>query len=176
MKRAWRGAMPVALTLPLGLERKPRVRQRRLRRLAVGALILGAALLAAGLWLPAKAELAQRLLGRASGPTVGVPAPVAQTWTTARAAVDRQALSTLAVGAELTLRGSDGAVQTYEVTALDVVDAERAELAPDSAGSVVLATPWPFDAAPVGGRWRYVVSARRVEPSTQLVAASTGAF
>jgi sortase A len=66
MRRPWNGAMPVTLTLPLGLAHRPRVRQRRLRRLAVGALIaLAVALLAAGFWLPAKAELAQQLLNRA---------------------------------------------------------------------------------------------------------------
>ncbi|HEX7236437.1 MAG TPA: class GN sortase [Gammaproteobacteria bacterium] len=66
MRRPWNGAMPVTLTLPLGLERRPRVRRRRLRRLAWGALLaLGAVLLAAGFWLPAKAELAQHLLNRA---------------------------------------------------------------------------------------------------------------
>jgi hypothetical protein len=45
--------MPMAVTLPLFIERRPRVRQQRRRRLAIGALILGAALLAAGFWLPA---------------------------------------------------------------------------------------------------------------------------
>ena len=64
--------MPVTLTLPLGLERRPRVRQRRVRRLTIGALIaLGVALLAAGFWLPAKAELAQHLLNRAWHRTAG---------------------------------------------------------------------------------------------------------
>jgi hypothetical protein len=52
MSRAWRGAMPVMVTIPLNLDRKPRVRQRRLRRLAIGALVLGIAVLAAGLWGP----------------------------------------------------------------------------------------------------------------------------
>jgi len=71
MRRPWNGAMPVTLTLPLGLERRRRVRPRRLRRLVVGALIaLGAALLAAGFWLPAKAELAQHLLNRAWDRTI----------------------------------------------------------------------------------------------------------
>ena len=48
MRRPWNGAMPVTLTLPVGLHRRPRVRQRRLRRLALGALLaLAVALLAA---------------------------------------------------------------------------------------------------------------------------------
>jgi sortase A len=66
MRRPWHGAMPIMLTLPVGLHRRPLRRQRRLRRLAVAALIaLGVALLAAGFWLPAKAEVAQHLLNRA---------------------------------------------------------------------------------------------------------------
>lgn len=90
MKRAWNGAMPVTLTLPVGLERRPRVRQRRLRRLTVGALIaLAVALLAAGFWLPAKAELAQHLLNRAwqrttVGDTMAKPWPWADTHPVAR--------------------------------------------------------------------------------------------
>ena len=90
MKRAWNGAMPVTLTLPVGLERRPRVRQRRLRRLTVGALIaLAVALLAAGFWLPAKAELAQHLLNRAwqrttVGNTMAKPWPWADTHPVAR--------------------------------------------------------------------------------------------
>ncbi len=90
MRRPWNGAMPVMLTLPLGLERRPRRRQRRLRRLAVGALIaLGVALLAAGFWLPAKAELAQHLLNRAwhrttVGDAAAKPWPWADTHPVAR--------------------------------------------------------------------------------------------
>jgi len=90
MRRPWHGAMPVTLTLPLGLDRRPRVRQRRLRRLAFGALIaLGVALLAAGFWLPAKAELAQQLLNRAwqrttDGDTMAKPWPWADTHPVAR--------------------------------------------------------------------------------------------
>jgi sortase A len=82
--------MPVTLTLPLGLERKPRLRQRRVRRLAIGALIaLGVALLAAGFWLPAKAELAQQLLNRAwqrttEGDAAARPWPWADTHAVAR--------------------------------------------------------------------------------------------
>jgi sortase A len=66
MRRPWSGALPITVTLPLGLERRPRRRDRRLRRLAIAMLIaLGVALLAAGFWLPAKAALAQQLLTRA---------------------------------------------------------------------------------------------------------------
>ena len=90
MRRPWNGAMPVTLTLPVGLHRRPRVRQRRLRRLALGALIaLAVALLAAGLWLPAKAELAQHLLNRAwtrttDGDAAAKPWPWADTHPVAR--------------------------------------------------------------------------------------------
>jgi len=82
--------MPVTLTIPLGLARRPRVRRRRLRRLALGALIaLGVALLAAGFWLPAKAELAQHLLNRAwdrttDGDAAAKPWPWADTHPVAR--------------------------------------------------------------------------------------------
>jgi sortase A len=90
MKRGWNGAMPVTVTLPLGFARRPRVRQRRLRRLVLGALIaLGVALLAAGFWLPAKAELAQHLLNRAwdrttDGDAAAKPWPWADTHPVAR--------------------------------------------------------------------------------------------
>ena len=90
MRRAWSGAMPVTLTIPLGLAHRPRVRRRRLRRLALGALIaLGVALLAAGFWLPAKAELAQHLLNRAwdrttDGDAAAKPWPWADTHPVAR--------------------------------------------------------------------------------------------
>jgi sortase A len=82
--------MPIMLTLPVGLHRRPLRRQRRLRRLAVAALIaLGVALLAAGFWLPAKAELAQHLLNRAwqrttVGDAAAKPWPWADTHPVAR--------------------------------------------------------------------------------------------
>jgi sortase A len=84
--------MPVILTLPLGLERRPRARRRRRRlaRLALGALIaLGVALFAAGFWLPAKAELAQHLLNHAwqrttTGDRAAKPWPWADTYPVAR--------------------------------------------------------------------------------------------
>jgi sortase A len=213
MRRPWTSAMPVMLTLPLRLERRPRLRQRRLRRLAVGTLIaLGLALLAAGFWLPVKAELAQQLLNRAwhrttVGDTAARPWPWADTHPVARLALpggdepltvlagasgrnlafapallDGSAapgshgvtviaghrdthfrrLATLAVGDALTLERPDGAVFTYEVAALDVVDSERTELRLDADESiVVLVTCWPFEAVNVGGSWRYVVTARQ---------------
>jgi sortase A len=212
MNRAWRGAMPVMLTLPLGLEHRPRARQRRWRRWAVGLLIaLGVGLLAAGFWLPAKAELAQHLLNRAwsrttEGDADAKPWPWADTHPVARLALpgggepltvlagasgrtlafapalmDGSAsvgapgvsviaghrdthfrpLAKLAIGDTLALERPDGAVLTYEVTALDVVDSERAQLRLDSDESVVvLVTCWPFEAVAVGGSWRYVVTAR----------------
>jgi sortase A len=88
--RPLRGEIPVLLTLPLRLERRPRRRQRRVRRSLVFALIaLGAALLAAGMWMPVKAELAQQLLNRAWTATKDDrrnvrPWPWADTWPVAR--------------------------------------------------------------------------------------------
>ena len=110
MRRAWRGAMPVALSLPLGLEHRPRARQRRRRRFAVAALIaLGLALIAVGLWLPATGSAAQE-----SALTVRSETPL-------------RSLATLAIGDELRLRRTDGVTYVYEVTALDVVDSARAQ-------------------------------------------------
>jgi len=167
MKRAWRGAMPVALTLPLGLERRPRRRQTRFRRLAIGALLVGAALLAAGLWLPAKAELAQRLLHRVSG-----HATEAQSTASAGAAALPR-LATLEVGDEVEIEPPGGPTSLYRVTALDIVDGRRAELAGSGDdGVVVLATSWPFDAPSGAGQWRYLVTARRVDAPGELVAAT----
>jgi sortase A len=205
--------MPVTVTLPIGLERKPRVKQRRARRLAIAMLVaLGVALLAAGFWLPAKAELAQHLLNHAwqrttEGDAAARPWPWADTHPVARltlpdsrepltvlaGATGRnlafapawldgsaapgtdgvtviaghrdthfRALAKLAVGDELTLERPDGSMLSYEVAALDVVDSARAELRLEADESiVVLVTCWPFDAATVGGSWRYVVTARR---------------
>jgi sortase A len=93
MRRPWHGAMPVTLALPLRLERRRTERQRRWRRAAVGALIaLGVGLLAAGFWLPAKAELAQHLLNRAwhraaAGDSAAKPWPWADTQPVARLAL-----------------------------------------------------------------------------------------
>jgi sortase A len=213
--------MPLAVTLPLHLELRPRSRRRRLRRLAFVALVLlGAALIAAGLWMPAKAALAQHLLNRAwsetaasGGAAMARPWPWADTHPVARLALpggepltvlagasgrnlafapallDGSAdvgtpgvsviaghrdthfrpLATLAIGDELTIERPGGDTLTYEVTALDVVDSERAELRLDADESVVvLVTCWPFDAVTVGGSWRYVVTARLSEGGWRL--------
>ena len=159
MRRPWNGAMPVTLTLPLRLERRPRARKKRLRRLAVALLALGVALLAAGVWLPARAALAQRVLGRALQPT---EVENATAGAQARPGTQLRRLATLRVGDELTLAQPDGAVHRYEVLTRDVVDSERAELALDGDEPiVVLVTRWPVDGEPVARSWRYVVTARQ---------------
>jgi sortase A len=69
---------------------------RRVRRLAVSALLLaGVALLGEGLWIPAKAELAQLLLERAwerslRGEAEAAPWPWADTWPLARLRIGEQ--------------------------------------------------------------------------------------
>jgi sortase A len=188
-------------------------RGRRGELLVIALLALAAALLGAGLWLPAKAALAQRLLDRAWSDTTARdgagparPWPWADTRPVARLTLPGagqpltvlagasgrnlafapahldgsaapgsrgvsviaghrdthfRALADVAVGDVLTIERPDGALLTYEVTALDVVDSERAELRLDADDSyVALVTCWPFDAVDVGGTWRYVVSAR----------------
>ena len=71
-----RNETPILLTVPLGIERRPRLRPTRLRRALLLALAaLGVALIAAELWLPAKAALAQHFLAEArQAACVGVPA------------------------------------------------------------------------------------------------------
>ena len=158
MRRPWNGAMPVMLTLPLGLERRPRVRRKRLRRLAVALIALGVALLAAAFWLPARAALAQHVLSRTwqrpmVADTTAAPMPQSR--------AHPHLLATLAVGDELTLEQPDGTVYAYEVDGVDVVDSERTELALDRDDVVVLVARWPLDDEPVAGNWRYIVTARR---------------
>ena len=213
MNRPWRGAMPIMVSLPLGLERRPRARQRRRRKLVLALLLAFAfAALAAGFWLPAKAELAQQLLNRAWERTTessehAKPWPWADTHPVARlsrpgssepltvlagasgrnlafapALMDGSAelgtagvsviaghrdthfrpLATLAIGEEIMIERPDGSTLSYQVTALDVVDSERASLRLDADESiVVLVTCWPFDSVTVGGSWRYVVTAEQ---------------
>jgi len=89
LRRPLRGEMPVLLTLPLRIDRRPR-RHGRGRRALIGALLaLGFGLLAAGLWMPVKAELAQQLLNRAWSASQDdrrnvKPWPWADTWPVAR--------------------------------------------------------------------------------------------
>jgi sortase A len=213
MKQPLRGEMPILLTLPLGFRRRPTARGSRLgRALGLAAIALGVALLAAGFWLPVKAELAQQLLNRAWSATQDdrravKPWPWADTWPVARLQLpgDRapltvlagasgrnlafgpalmdgsaapggagvsviaghrdthfRALAELALGDRFDLERPDGAVHTYEVVALDVVDADRERLRIDGDESVVaLVTCWPFDALTPGGSLRYVVTGRR---------------
>jgi sortase A len=201
--------MPIMLTLPLGIQRRPRAKSARFRRaVMLGLVALGVALIAAGLWLPAKAELAQHLLQRAwsetrtAGGTVR-PWPWADTWPVAQltlpgsrapltvlagasgrnlafapALMDGsvlpgergvsviaghrdthfRSLAALAIGDRFALERPDGAVYTYEVTALDVIDSEHAMLRLDAEESLVaLVTCWPFDSIR-RGPLRYIVT------------------
>jgi LPXTG-site transpeptidase (sortase) family protein len=163
MRRPWNGAMPMMLTLPVGLHRRPLRRQRRLRRFAIAALLaLGLALLAAGFWLPAKAELAPQLVAPALLDGSAAPGSHGVTVIAGHRDTHFRPLATLALGDELTLERPDGAVLRYEVAALDVVDSTRTEIRLDADESiVVLVTCWPFEAVDVGGSWRYVVTARQ---------------
>jgi len=114
-----RDETPITLTLPVSIERRPRTRTLRWRRVLVAALtLLGAALLAAGFWLPAKAALAQHLLNRAWETTrddhraIARPWPWADTWPVARL--------TLPGGEPLTvLAGASGRNLAFAPTLLD---------------------------------------------------------
>lgn len=72
-------------------------------------------------------------------------------------------LQHLRVGDRIAIDEPGGASHRYEVTAIDVVDAERAVLGLEADVPVVaLVTCYPFDAAVPGGPMRYVVTAVRV--------------
>jgi sortase A len=119
MRRSFRDEFGITLTLPLGIERRERQRRQRLRRAVVFALLLlGAALLAMGLYLPAKAALAQQLLNRAweqsrdDHRTVR-PWPWADTWPVARLTLPHES-------APLTvLAGASGRNLAFAPTLLD---------------------------------------------------------
>lgn len=144
MRKPMRGDMPIALTLPLHFDL--RIRARRRRRLTIAALLaLAAAVVAAGFWLPARADLAP--------PT---RADIRLGQTTQCDAALRDAV----VGDELSLQQSDGTVRIYEVTALDVVDRARVEFPRDDERYVALMTCWSPAGASVGGDWLKVVTAR----------------
>jgi sortase A len=207
-------AQPEAARRGPGRGRAPRRRGGRARRLVLAALVLaGAALLAAGFWIPAKAELAQQLLNRAWAATNDErravrPWPWADTWPVARLTLPGsrapltvlagasgrnlafgpahmdgsaapgnpgvsviaghrdthfRALAALAIGDRLQLEQRDGTTHTFEVAALDVIDAAQVELALDTDEPVVaLVTCYPFDAVAPGGSLRYVVTAYQV--------------
>jgi sortase A len=120
MRRSLRNEPGITLTLPLGLARRRRGRQLRLRRLAIVTLVaMGAALLAIGLYLPAKAALAQQLLNRAWVATqrnhdaIVHPWPWADTWPVAR-------LTLPGADAPLTvLAGASGRNLAFAPTLLD---------------------------------------------------------
>jgi sortase A len=134
MRRSLRDEPGITLTLPLGLARRQRARQQRLRRTAIAVLILlGTALLAMGLYLPAKAALAQQLLNRAWVATqhdhdaIVRPWPWADTWPVAR-------LTLPGARAPLTvLAGASGRNLAFAPTLLD------GSAAPGTPGVTVIA-------------------------------------
>jgi hypothetical protein len=123
--------MPIPLTLPLHFDLRLRMRRRRLLRVVVATFaLLGAALLAAGFWLPAKAELGTSARDLAIGDTFTLERPdgVVHTYEViALDVVDSERV-------ELGLYADQGLVE--------------------------LVTPWPHEAVAVGGQWRYVVTGR----------------
>ena len=194
---------------------------RRVASLAF--LALGAALLAQGLWIPAKAELAQHLLNRAWSATRDGgrnvrPWPWADTWPVARlrlpgagepivvlagasgrtlafapALLDGSAplgapgvaviaahrdthfrgLASLALGDRFEIERPDGAVYSYDVAAIDVIDTARDQLDMNADESVVaLVTCWPLDAVTPGGNERYVVTGRLKASAPDAVSAT----
>jgi sortase A len=69
-------------------------------------------------------------------------------------------LGELLVGDQFAIELPDGASYTYEVAAIDVVDANRSMLRLDAQESVVaLVTCYPFESVLAGGSLRYVVLA-----------------
>jgi sortase A len=67
-------------------------------------------------------------------------------------------LGELVIGDQFAIELPDGASYTYEVAAIDVVDATRAMLRLDAQESVVaLVTCYPFESVLAGGSLRYVV-------------------
>lgn len=77
-------------------------------------------------------------------------------------------LADLAAGDEILLDRPDGRRFRYRVVEARVVDAlDPWAFGEERTPSLTLATCWPFDAVLPGGDLRYVVRARRVEPSPQ---------
>lgn len=72
-----------------------------------------------------------------------------------------QALQALTIGDRLALERSDGRRFEYAITAIDIVDSDRAQLRLDASESILtLVTCYPFDARRAGGPLRYVLTAR----------------
>ena len=72
-------------------------------------------------------------------------------------------LGALVVGDQFAIELPDGTSYTYEVAAIDVVDANRSMLRLDAQESVVaLVTCYPFESVVAGGSLRYVVIGYRV--------------
>ena len=67
-------------------------------------------------------------------------------------------LGELVIGDQFAIELPEGTSYTYEVAAIDVVDANRSMLRLDAQDSVVALVTWyPFEAAVAGGSLRYVV-------------------
>jgi sortase A len=77
-----------------------------------------------------------------------------------------RALAAVQIGERFELEQRDGNVHTFEVTALEVIDAEQTLLRLDADEPLVaLVTCYPFDAVTAGGSLRYVVTAHLVRPA-----------
>ncbi len=103
---------------------------RARRALAAGLALVGLASLAAGVWMPAKAVLAQVLLRRAWARTEGPPVrpwPWAHTWPVARLRVPRLGVD------EIVLAGAEGAALAFAPGHVD------GTTPPGVTGNVVLA-------------------------------------
>jgi sortase A len=83
-------------------------------------------------------------------------------------------LGKLELGDHFTVEMAYGAAYAYEVTSIDVLDADRALLRLDGDESVVvLVTCYPFEAVVPGGNLRYVVTGQRVLETTRELTSST---
>ena len=192
--------------------------QRRAHRVvatiaAATLLLAGAALFGQGVYLTAKAEIAQVLLARAwsralEGETAPTPWPWADTWPVARLSVPELGehaivlaeaggealafgpahlavspepgergtsiiaahrdthfafLRDIEVGDHVVVERADGSLQTFQVTHMEVVHAERSGIQPDvGPARLAMVTCWPFGALTPGPE-RYVVWADAVD-------------
>jgi sortase A len=80
-------------------------------------------------------------------------------------------LKDLKAGDRLLLEGRDRELIDYEVTSTEVVDRERGDLLRDFGDDrLTLITCYPFDAIRPGGPERYVVTALRCGPLSNMTA------